>query len=94
MADVLRAFNSGHPLRTVAPPSQQTQPEWCECGAFSAWGVVPGSLRCSACPTPIEQRWWFRLDEWCHRHLPRWMHRPLCLYVERRLWGPRDDKGE
>lgn len=61
----------------------------CECGRVSATytNLTLLNLRCWRCPPAITERWWFRLDEWCHRHLPRWAHRLLCLYVERRLWG-------
>lgn len=60
----------------------------CECGRIWGWGFT--SLRCDRCPD-ITKTWWFRLDEWCHRHLPMlpfwpWkLHAPLCSYVERRL---------
>lgn len=63
----------------------------CECGRVTATGENFFNLRCGQCPPLVTDCWWFRLDEWCHRHLPilpfwPWhLHAPLCWYVEKRL---------
>lgn len=68
----------------------------CRCGRV--WVQCAGDFKlhhlvCDKCPD-VTKSWWFRLDEWQHRHYPQpgrgfyvwhWFWRPLCSYVEGRL---------
>lgn len=50
------------------------------------WNITATTLPPLAKPSRFD-RALDAVDEWCHKHLPTWLHKPLCDLRERRLTG-------